>query len=108
MLPSGNVLWFDAPTPVRDPPPRREPRPHPRGRSATRPTATTCSSWATATTWSAPTVEQSHVDTSAYGGSSDATVDNAELQEVSPGGQLVWDWKSQDHIALAETGRWWP
>jgi arylsulfotransferase ASST len=52
-------------------------------------------------------VPQSHVDTSAYGGSSDATVVNAELQEVSPAGQLVWDWKSQDHISLAETGRWW-
>jgi arylsulfotransferase ASST len=53
-------------------------------------------------------VKQSHVDTSAYGGSSDADVVNAELQEVSPGGQLVWDWKSQDHISLAETGRFWP
>ena len=27
---------------------------------------------------------------------------------MSPGGQLVWDWKTQDHISLAETGRWWP
>jgi arylsulfotransferase ASST len=53
-------------------------------------------------------VTQSHVDTSAYGGSSDANVQNAELQEVSPGGNLVWDWKSQDHISLAETGRFWP
>jgi hypothetical protein len=52
-------------------------------------------------------VNQSHVDTRPYG-SSDATVVNAELQQVSPGGQLVWDWKSQDHISLAETGRWWP
>jgi arylsulfotransferase ASST len=48
-------------------------------------------------------VKQSHVDTSAYGGSSDADVVNAELQQVSPDGQLVWDWKSQDHISLAET-----
>jgi Arylsulfotransferase (ASST) len=53
-------------------------------------------------------VKQSHVDTSAYGGSSDTDVLNAELQEVSPHGQLVWDWKSQQHISLAETGRWWP
>jgi hypothetical protein len=51
---------------------------------------------------------QNHVDTTAYGGSSDATVKQAELQEVSPSGQLVWDWKTQDHISLAETGRWWP
>ena len=27
---------------------------------------------------------------------------------MSPTGQLVWDWKTQDHISLAETGRWWP
>jgi hypothetical protein len=53
-------------------------------------------------------VRQSHVDTSAYGGSSDADVANAELQEVTPGGGLVWDWKSQDQIALSETGRYWP
>jgi hypothetical protein len=53
-------------------------------------------------------VEQQHVDTSAYGGSSDATVVNTVLQQVSAGGQLVWDWKSQDHISLAETGRFWP
>ena len=33
-------------------------------------------------------VKQQHVDTSAYGGSSDASVVNTELQQVSPGGQL--------------------
>ena len=36
------------------------------------------------------------------------TFDNAELQEVSRDGQLLWDWEAQDHISLAETGRWWP
>jgi Arylsulfotransferase (ASST) len=53
-------------------------------------------------------VPQSHVDTSAHGGSSDATVINTQLLEVSPSNQIVWDWKSQDHVALAETGRHWP
>jgi hypothetical protein len=53
-------------------------------------------------------VRQRHVDTSAYGGSKDATVTNAELQQVGPGGRLVWDWKSQHRISLAETGRHWP
>jgi hypothetical protein len=53
-------------------------------------------------------VTQTHVDTSAYGGSSDAAVINTELQQVSPADQLVWNWRSQDHISLAETGRWWP
>jgi hypothetical protein len=53
-------------------------------------------------------VRQQHVDTSAYGGSRDATVINTELQEVTRGGRLVWSWKSQNHVALAETGRHWP
>jgi Arylsulfotransferase (ASST) len=53
-------------------------------------------------------VKEGHVNTKAYGGSRTANVANSELQEVSPDGQLVWDWKSQDHISLAETGRHWP
>ena len=53
-------------------------------------------------------VTQSGVDTSPYGGSADADVMNTELQQISPGGELAWDWRSQDHISLAETGRWWP
>jgi hypothetical protein len=52
-------------------------------------------------------VIRSHVDTSAYGGSSDANTLNTELQEVGPNQNLVWDWMSQDHISLGETGRWW-
>ena len=52
-------------------------------------------------------VQQQHVDTSAYGGSSDANIINTELLQVSPNDQVVWDWKSQDHIALEETGRFW-
>ncbi len=52
--------------------------------------------------------QRSHVNTSAYGGSTDATVRDAVLQEISAGGKLVWQWRSQDHISLAETGRWWP
>ena len=108
MLPSGNVRWFNGPLKqIRDPPPRRELRPHPQCR------------WPDADGHDlqflangdhlvSAQVMQSHVDTSAYGGSSDATVKNAELQQVSPDGQFVWDWKSHDHISLAETGRWWP
>jgi hypothetical protein len=53
-------------------------------------------------------VKQEHVDTSAHGGSSDATVVNAELQQVSPERELVWNWRTRDHISLAETGRFWP
>ena len=48
------------------------------------------------------------MNTSAYGGPSDADVRTTELEEVSRDGQLLWDWRSEDHISLAETGRWWP
>jgi hypothetical protein len=48
-----------------------------------------------------------HVDLSAFGGPADATVVDGELQEIEPDGDLVWSWNSKDHIALAETGRWW-
>ena len=48
-----------------------------------------------------------HVDLSAYGKSSDSTVLDAEIQELTPDGQLAWSWNSKDHIDLDETGRWW-
>jgi arylsulfotransferase ASST len=48
-------------------------------------------------------VPREHVDLSAYGGPADATALDAELQEVTDDGQLVWDWKSQNHISLSET-----
>lgn len=47
-----------------------------------------------------------HVDLSAFGKPSDATVVDGEIQELDAGGNLVWSWNSKDHIALAETGRW--
>jgi hypothetical protein len=53
-------------------------------------------------------VARSGVDTSQFGGSPDATVDDAEIEEVTPDGKLVWKWDSGDHIGPAETGRWWP
>ena len=53
-------------------------------------------------------VEQTNRDLRPYG-PRDARVENAELQQISRGGKLVWYWKSQQHIAPSETGqRWWP
>jgi len=46
------------------------------------------------------------VDLSAYGGPADATVLDAELQEIDPDGSLLWWWNSKNHIALAETDHW--
>jgi hypothetical protein len=42
------------------------------------------------------------VDLSPYGGPSNATVTDAEVQEVTPDGKLVWSWNSKDHVALEE------
>jgi hypothetical protein len=50
---------------------------------------------------------RSHVDLSAYGQGSDATVLDAVIQRVDPDGNVVWSWNSKDHIGLDETGRWW-
>ena len=45
------------------------------------------------------------VDLSPFGGPSEnATVSDAEIQEVTPGGSLVWSWNTKDHIPLSETG----
>jgi hypothetical protein len=49
-----------------------------------------------------------HVDLSAYGGPSDATVLDSEIQRINRRGRLIWSWSTRDHIDLAETGRWWP
>ena len=46
------------------------------------------------------------VDLEPYGGPSNATVLDAEIQEVTPGGELVWSWNSKDHIGLSETRDW--
>lgn len=46
------------------------------------------------------------IDLRAYGGPLDATVLDAELQEVTPAGTKVWEWNSRDHIGLEETGHW--
>ena len=47
------------------------------------------------------------VDLSAYGGPASATVLDAEIQEVTPSGELAWSWSSQDHIGLEEAARWY-
>jgi hypothetical protein len=48
-------------------------------------------------------VPRDGVDLSAYGGSKNATVVDAEIQEVTPRGKRVWRWNSKDHIAVDES-----
>lgn len=48
------------------------------------------------------------VDLRPYIDAADATVLDSVIQEVTPDGELVWEWSSADHIAIAETGRWLP
>jgi hypothetical protein len=49
-----------------------------------------------------------HVDLRAYGGPADGTVYDAEIQEITRDGRLVWRWSSKGRIDLSETKRWWP
>ncbi|MEA2375119.1 MAG: hypothetical protein QOD53_1582 [Thermoleophilaceae bacterium] len=49
-----------------------------------------------------------NVDLSAYGGQEHATVFDGEVQELTPGGKVVWRWNSRDRISPSETSRaWW-
>jgi hypothetical protein len=50
---------------------------------------------------------RSGVDTSSFNGDASADVLDAEIQELTPAGSLLWTWNSKDHIGLQETGRWW-
>lgn len=49
---------------------------------------------------------RNNVDVSAFGGAKSVTVFDVLLRELSSTGKVLWSWKSQDHIALAETGKW--
>jgi hypothetical protein len=46
------------------------------------------------------------VDLSPWGGPSNATVLDAEIQELTPEGALVWSWNSAGHIDPSETVPW--
>jgi Arylsulfotransferase (ASST) len=47
------------------------------------------------------------VDLRRHGGPRDAKVYDAEIQEVTPSGRLVWRWSSHGHVGLGETRRHW-
>ena len=49
------------------------------------------------------------VDLSSCGGPRRAVVYDAEIQRVRPGrAEPVWSWRTREHIATSETGRWCP
>jgi hypothetical protein len=48
------------------------------------------------------------VDATPYGGEANSSVLGIDIQEVTPKGKVVWNWSSDQHIGLEETGRWWP
>jgi hypothetical protein len=48
-------------------------------------------------------VPREHVDLTAIGGPADAPVVDGLLQEVTPDRQVVWSWRSSDHVAVDET-----
>jgi arylsulfotransferase ASST/IPT/TIG domain-containing protein len=46
------------------------------------------------------------IDMTALGGSSSATIVDCLLQEVNPTGDVVWQWRASDHIAVSEAGHY--
>jgi Arylsulfotransferase (ASST) len=48
------------------------------------------------------------VDLTSFGGPADATVLEAEIEEVSPAGELLWSWSTDGHVDLSESTRWLP
>jgi hypothetical protein len=51
---------------------------------------------------------RSGVDLSPWRGPANATVFDAVIEEATPDGRVVWSWNSKDHVALAESSRWYP
>lgn len=49
-------------------------------------------------------------DMSPWGGSSAAAVEDAQIIEVDSSSNVLWTWRTRDHIALSETGEegWFP
>lgn len=48
------------------------------------------------------------VNTRRYKGSANSTLDTTQIQELTPGGKLVWKWDAWPRIKLSESKRWWP
>ena len=51
-------------------------------------------------------VPREGVDLRKYGGDRESRVYDGELQELTPGGRVVWRWNSHGHIKTSET-EWW-
>jgi Arylsulfotransferase (ASST) len=49
-------------------------------------------------------------DMSPWGGSPAAAVEDAEIHEIDSASNVIWIWRTRDHIALSETGEegWFP
>ena len=47
------------------------------------------------------------VDTKSFGGARRSVIDTTQVQEITPGGKVVWSWNAYPRVGLRETGRWW-
>jgi hypothetical protein len=47
------------------------------------------------------------VDLGACGGPRDGAIYDSELQEIAPGGQVVWSWRAADHLAARDVPLRW-
>lgn len=48
------------------------------------------------------------VDLSEFIGDADGHLYDGVIQELTPEGEVVWEWSTRGRIEPAETGRWWP
>ena len=51
--------------------------------------------------------QKSGVDLSSWGGPANATIIDHIVQEVTPQGVAVWEWRTSDHISIDETAPGW-
>lgn len=48
------------------------------------------------------------VDLTEFGGGVDDEVIDGVVQEVDADENVIWEWSTEGHVGLQETGRWWP
>ncbi len=51
--------------------------------------------------------DKPNTDLRSWGGPANATIVDHIIQEITPTGQVVWSWRTSDHISVDETTQYW-